>query len=153
METVQSDDILLNNYGSVVRFITDFMEDVREISPDIQFRDIDGHAEDAVLENIDFIFLKDFSGNLETHLQYWTFLIGISTFEDQNMFRHRQIMNELIKRLIPGTTIRLYNHKDLSPLKGSLVVKENLTLNPFSKYNTRAVQFLLVDVASTETTP
>lgn len=156
METsAQSNNILLNNYGSVVKFITDFMEDIRlsEISPDIQFRDLDGHAEDAVLENVDFIFLKDFSGNLETHFQYWTFLIGVSTFEDQNMFRHRQIMNLLIDRLIPGTTIPLYDNKDLTKLKGSLVVKEDLTLNPFSKYNTRAVQFLLVDVSSTETTP
>lgn len=149
-----NENIYLDAYGSVVKYIQDILDEIvaNGFSDNIEFRDLDGHAEDAVIPNTDFIFLKDFSGDLENHLRYWVFNIGVSTFEDEGMFRHRQIMNHIIKRAMPLTNIQLYDAESSKPKKGTLVVDGNLTLQPFSKYNTRAVQYLLVNVASTATT-
>jgi hypothetical protein len=122
-------------------------------SDNLEFRDIDGHAENAVLENIDYIFLKEFSGSIEYQFRYWTFLIGVSTFEDENMFRHRAILNYLVDRFVPLSTIQLYNSETAEPSKGKLIVEgDEFMVMPFSKYNTRAVQYLSVGVSSTETT-
>lgn len=149
------DDIYLNVYGSVVKYLRDQIDLIKTYgySDNLDFRDIDGHAEDAVLPNKDFILLKDFSGVFDVHLNEWAMLVGISTFEDENMFRHRQIMNEMLKALMPTSVINLYDHTSLKPLRGNLVVTSDTTVNPFSKYNTRAVQFILVGAVSSETTP
>lgn len=148
-------DIYLNIYGSVVKYIKEQIDLIKTYgySDSLDFKDIDGHAEDAVLPNIDLVMLKDFSGILDVHDNIWTMLIGVSTVEDENMFRHRQILNELLKALMPLCIINLYDHETLEPLKGSLVLTSDTTVNPFSKYNTRAVQFILIGAASTETTP
>ena len=149
-----NDNAYLDAYGSIVNYVQRIREDLieKEISPNIEFKDIDGHAEDAVLQNTDYIFLKDFSSHLETHFRYWVFMIGVSTFEDAGMFRHRQIMNYIVNRFYPLTTIPLYDAEKLTKKKGILVVEDPIDLWPFSKYNTRAVQYLLVNVSSTETT-
>jgi hypothetical protein len=147
-------NVYLDAYNSVVRHLQNLLQVAQEqgLSDNIEFRDIDGHAEDAVLENIDYLFIKEFSGNIENHLRYWTFLVGISTFEDLNMFRHRSLLNFFIDRFLPLTTIQLYDSDTGKPSKGNLIVQDDLTVVPFSKYNTRAVQYLSVGVASTETT-
>ena len=147
-------NIYLDAYNSVVNYIQSAVEELRinGYSDDLEFRDIDGHAESAVIPNNDFIFLKDFSGSVEDHFRYWVFSVGVSTVEDENLFRHRRIISFLLDRLIPLTTIDLYDSETLKHEKGCLTVRNDVIVAPFSKYNTRAVQFLLVDVSSTETT-
>ena len=149
-----ADDAYLDAYSSIVNYLQRCREDLMEseVSPDLNYRDLDGHAEDAIIENMDFLFTKDFSGELEDKFRYWTILIGVSTFEDLNLFRHRKIMNYLLNRFLPLTTIPLYDNETLKKKKGSLIVQDPVTVMPFSKYNTRAVQYFLVSVASTETT-
>lgn len=148
------DNAYLDAYASIVNYLQRCREDIMEleISPDINYRDLDGHAENAIIENTDFLFTKDFAGILETHFRYWTILIGVSTFEDLNTFRHRKIMNYITNRFMPTTVIPLYDNETLERKKGSLIIKEPVTVMPFSKYNTRAVQYLLVNLSSTETT-
>ena len=146
-------NIYLDAYNSVVNYLQCAVEEMRldGYSDNLEFKNIDGHAEDAVLPNVDFVFIKDFSGNVEEHFCYWAFAVGVSTVEDENMFRHRRILSYLLDRLIPMTTIDIYNSETLKHDKGCLTVRSDVTISPFSKYNTRAVQFLLVDVSSTET--
>lgn len=147
-------NIYLDAYNSIVNYIQSAVEELRleGYSDNLEFKDIDGHAEDAVIPNNDFIFLKDFSGNVEAHFRYWVFAVGVSTVEDENLFRHRRIINYLLDRLVPLTSIDLYDSETLKHDKGCLIVRDDVIVSPFSKYNTRAVQFLLVDVSSTETT-
>lgn len=149
-----ADDAYLDAYYSLVNYVQRCREDLMEmgISEDINYRDLDGHAEDAIIENTDFIFTKDFSGNIEDKFRYWVIMIGISTHEDLNLFRHRKIMNYITNMFMPLTEIPLYDNETLKRKKGILIVQEPTTLMPFSKYNTRGVQYLLVNVASTETT-
>ena len=145
--------IFLNSYGSVVRYIQECREWLIEngICENLEFRDLDGHAEDRIITNTDYLFIKDFSGNLDYQFRDWFFNVGVSTFEDDNLFRHHQIVDYLIDKFQPTLTIPLLDHKDPNKTRGSLVIKDPTTLQPFSKYNTRAVQFLLVNVSSTET--
>ena len=149
-----ADNAYLDAYSSIVNYLQRCREDLMEsgVSSDLNYRDLDGHAEDAIIENTDFLFTKDFSGEIEDKFRYWTILIGVSTFEDLNLFRHRKIINYLLSRFMPLTTIPLYDNETLKKKKGSLIVQDSVTVMPFSKYNTRAVQYLLVSVASTETT-
>lgn len=146
--------IFMNSYSSVVHYLQECREQLMEegICENIEFRDLDGHAEDRTILNEDYLFIKDFSGNIDYQFRDWLFNIGVSTFEDDNLFRHHQIMDFLIDQFQPTMTIPLLNHENPTEKLGSLVIKDPTTLQPFSKYNTRAVQFLLVNVASTETT-
>ena len=61
-------------------------------------------------------------------------------------------MNYLLNRFMPLTPIPLYDNETLKKKKGILIIQDPVTVMPFSKYNTRAVQYFLVSVASTETT-
>lgn len=145
--------IFLNSYGSIVRYIQECREWLmeNEICENIEFRDLDGHAEDRTITNTDYLFIRDFSGNIDYHFREWVFNVGVSTFEDDNLFRHHQIMDFLIDQFQPTMTIPLLDHKKPTVERGSLIITDPTTLQPFSKYNTRAVQYLLVNVTSTET--
>lgn len=145
--------IYLNSYGSIVHYIQECREWLMEngICENLEFRDLDGHAEDRTIENTDYLFIKDFSGNLDYQFRDWFFNVGVSTFEDDNLFRHHQIIDFMIDQFQPTIAIPLLDHKNPEVKRGSLIIKDPTTLQPFSKYNTRAVQFLLVNVASTET--
>ena len=150
---VERQHIFLNSYGSVVRYIQECREWLMEnnICKNIEFRDLDGHAEDRIIENEDYLFIKDFSGNIDYQFRDWFFNIGVSTFEDDNLFRHHQIVDFLLDQFQPTMTIPLIDHSNITKTRGSLIIKDPTTLQPFSKYNTRAVQYLLVNVSSTET--
>ena len=61
-----NENIYLDAYNSVVRYIQECREDImeKEITSDLDFRDLDGHGEDYIIENKDYLFLKDFSGEV-----------------------------------------------------------------------------------------
>lgn len=146
-------DYYLDAYSSVVKRIQDCREALMEegITDEIAFRDLDGHAEDHIIENIDYLFIKDFSGEVDYHFQSWVFNIGVSTFNDENLFRHHKIVNFILKNFLVTDTIPLYDNETAKRKKGHLIVKGSVMVQPMSKYNTRAVQYLLVNVESTET--
>lgn len=149
------EDVYKDTITSVIRFIQENMENIRAdgMSDTIEFKNLDGHAEDQVLENIDYLLLRNFCGNIGTHFCDYTFEIGVTTFEDENLFRHMDIVNRLVNILAPLKQITVYSHRDYWLKKGTLVCTEPTTVQPFAKYNTRAVQFILVGVESTETRP
>lgn len=145
------DDILLNHYSSVVKYVQEAVSYFRALgfSDNVTFRDMDGHAENEVLPNEDFVCLKDFSGTTDENSSDWVFQIGVTTFEDENLFRHRAMMNYLMKKFIPLQEILVYDNEDKNTSYGRLIVKSDTTLQPFSKVNARAIQYLLVGASST----
>lgn len=149
-----SEDTYLDAYGSVVNYIQRCKEELINLGivDDIDFRDLDGHAEDRTILNKDYLFIRGFSGNIDYQFHNWVFEVGVSTFEDDNLFRHRKILNALLKHFYPMEEIPLYNNEKLNEQIGKLVVTDETTVEPFSKFNTRGVQFLLVSVSSTVTT-
>lgn len=148
------DNVYLDAYGSVVNYIQKCKEGLinEGIVEDIEFRDIDGHAEDQTILNKDYLFIRGFSGNIDYQFREWIFQVGVSTFEDDNLFRHRQILNYVLQRFLPMDELPLYDSQKSDTEIGRLVVTDQTTVQPFSKFNTRGVQFLLVSVASTVTT-
>lgn len=151
---MEESDIYLDAYNSVVKYLQDCREEVMEegLTENLEFRDLDGHGEDYIIKNEDYLFIKDFSGEVDKWFHEWVFNVGISTFEDENLFRHRSILNFMLKKFLPETIIPLYQSKTGQKKKLQLIVKGSVMVQPFSKYNTRAIQYLLVDVLSTETT-
>lgn len=151
---MENNNILLDAYNSVVKYLQDCREDImeKEITNNLEFRDLDGHGEDFIIKNEDYLFIKDFSGEIDDEFHDWVFNVGVSTFDDENLFRHRAIMNYILNHFLPRTTIPIYKTETGEKKKLLLIVKGSVMLQPFSKYNTRAVQYLLVNVASTETT-
>lgn len=150
-----SEDVYMDTIASIIKFLQEEVENIRAdgVSDNIEFKNLDGHAEDQVLENIDYLLFRNFCGNIGDHFCDYTFEIGVSTFEDENLLRHMDIMNRMVKLLSPLKQIKVYSYKDYWLQRGVLTCTEPTTLQPFSKYNTRAIQFLLVGVESTETMP
>lgn len=150
----EESDIYLDAYNSVVRYLQECREEImeKEITDDLNFRDLDGHSEDQIIENKDYLFIKDFSGEVSRDFHEWLFNVGISTFEDENLFRHHEILNFMLRKLLPETVIPVYNSKKNLPKGFSLITRGSVLVQPMSKYNTRAIQYLLVSVVSTETT-
>lgn len=149
------EDVYLDVYNSVVRYIKDTIQEMLEegLVTDIDFQDIDRHAEEQVLENKDYILFRSFSSNQEDIMSDYVFEVGVTTFEDQNGFRHRAIVNKMNKKFRPLNTITIYSHKTLEKRMGTLIFRVPTTIQPTAKFNTRAVQFLLVNAETTETKP
>lgn len=152
---MDSEDTYLDTYSSIVRYIQGIIQDLydKDLVEKIEFRDIDRHAEDQVLENIDYILLRSFSSNQGYILSDYVFEVGVTTFEDENGFRHRAIVNELNKGFRSLNKIPVYSYQDLNKRLGTIVVEEPTTVQPTAKYNTRAVQYLVVNASTTETKP
>lgn len=147
-------NIYLDAYNSVVRYLQDCREELIEkgVVTELEFRDLDGHSEDHIIENKDYLFIKDFSGEIEDHFHEWMFNIGISTVEDENLFRHHKILNFMLQKVLPQTVIPLYSTETGKQKGLSLITRGSVLVQPMAKYNTRAIQYLLVSVVSTETT-
>ena len=142
----------LDAKASVKRMITSFIEDMKKenLSLDLQYFDLDAHADASEVPETDIIALQGFSGIFEEKFIDISFNVGVSTFNDSENTRHDAIMSHLVGRLYPMETIELVTYDEGIPY-GSLIVRGSTDVSPFAKTNIRPIQFCLVETKSTET--
>jgi hypothetical protein len=77
--------------------------------------------------------------------------IGVSTWQDKNLFKHTDMIDFMHDRLLPTETIDVVD-ATTGVKKGWFVVEPGLSLMPMLKTDTRSLQFLMVGLQTSLTT-
>ena len=144
----------LNIYNSTIRFIQEEIKYLKDLgySETLEFRNLDDHSNNDVMPSGDFIGLKSFCCNYDDSFIKPVFQLGISTFEDQNLVRHNELVDHFVQKMLPMETYIVADHESPYTPLGKAIFVDNLTVKPFEKISTRSIQFILVDVEITKTT-
>lgn len=127
------------------QFITDAGADLN----DPAFVDFDQHSQ------IDELPKQDLVGSANLHWindgPFFTVncSIGVSTFEDVGLFRHRKMIGYIGDQLKPGMSHALYDTN--GDKIGFLVVQAGVALLPMAKEGTTTLQFLMVSFQTSQT--
>ncbi|MBC2806551.1 hypothetical protein ACCS91_33425 [Rhizobium ruizarguesonis] len=134
-----------NLWGSIVAFANDVIDDRKPIHPNAKIRYVDweAHANIQELPEADLIgttaitFTED-----EPEMFHGSFTIGVSTYgNDHHLFRLRNYVGEVFKRLRPTSKIGFYDHQTLEQ-KGWLHIVDGTIVMPMTRADVRPLQFI-----------
>ena len=130
---------------SLVKFCKDFADDVATelgIDPPT-FVNLDAHAKMDELAKADLVGLADFAWIDDDRLRRVSVSIFISTYADPDNIRHINIMDMLVDKLPPGSTVPIYAVIDDVVTRVSwMAVQAGLNVEPTEHDGTRSVQML-----------
>lgn len=131
-------------WGSVVNFANEVIGDMQYRYPDIGIEFIDWESHANILE----LPTKDLIGPMsltlmETSPQFFevSFTIAVSTYSDENLFRHRDYVGETFERMRPQKQIKVYDSETAAEL-GFLIMTEGTLLAPMSRADVRPFQYV-----------
>lgn len=113
---------------------------------DLEIVDFDAHADDSTLPTKDLLGLSSFSAETDG-FTYVMVLVGVSTYNDFNLVRHREIISALYEKVRPESTHKVYN-ATTGAVKGFMKVDGGIKLMPISNSNARPLQFIAVAFAT-----
>lgn len=134
-----------NIWGSIVAFTNDIIDDRQTLHPEseIQFVDWEAHANIQELPDCDLIGTTAVTITEDSADMFsGSFTIGVSTYAtDASLFRLRNYVGEIFKRLQSGSKIAFYDHKTLEQ-KGWLYVADGTLIMPMTRADVRPLQFI-----------
>ena len=134
---------MINLYSAITSSIIKFGEDFRKAQiPEATYVDWDEHAELATLPTGDLCGPAGIGLTEQSTSCYVAYSYGISTVDDENLFRLRQNMAALYGVLRPQTKVTIYDATGTA--LHYMVVKTPVTIAPISKAAIRAVQFITI---------
>ena len=135
--------ILKDLHTSLTRMLDSFRQtQFSENGFDLEVVDFDTHADNSTLPDKDVVGLAGFS--VETDgFTYLTILLGVSTYKDFNLVRHREIMSALYESVKPLSSHRVYDTRT-GAVKGYMKVDGGIKLMPVSENKARPLQFVAV---------
>jgi hypothetical protein len=113
---------------------------------DLEVVDFDSHADDATLPLKDIIGLAGFSVQTD-HFTYVTVLVGVATYDDFNLTRHREIISALYEKVRPESSHKVYN-ASTGATKGFMKVESDIKLLPMANSGARPLQFIAISLAT-----
>lgn len=145
-----NDAALYNNIiASILRVITTFQ--AAQMPGSVYF-DWDAHAQADAMPEGDLIGPAGCGMSHEEPGIHVVFSIGISTSNDQNLFRLRAAMSQLYGIFKPQTSIPIYD-TDTNEIVSFMVVRTPVAIMPTTKAQIRSVQFFnataLIDPGAT----
>ena len=152
---ITNKNIFLNTKSSVIRMITDMIEEIKNDSSfdlgglDLEFINIDAHANLAAFEQKHYIGLRSFSMSLDDKFVQVGWEFAIATWEDKDMRLHDQIINHLIPKCYVTESFNLLDEKAQKYGIGTFI--GNTEIPPVHKATTRAIQYILVEAVLDET--
>jgi len=135
-----------NLYSSVIRVTTDLIAEIRgkNLSQNLQYINWDAHVENKEIPQTDLLGIRHFNvwpedgGILQVGVGF-----GVSTHQDENLFRHVAIIDHVFEAMKKGKVYSL-----LEALSGDSVtfmkVMEGTSVPPMYQTDTRQLQFVLV---------
>lgn len=138
-------DLYRNITTSLVKLINDFRT---TNAPEAAYIDWDAHAQISELPTEGALMGPAGAGIAEEEDGiHVVFSFGVSTYQDPNLFRLRELSSELFGLVAPGSTIPIYDHAaieaggDIVPVSW-MVVTTPVALTPVTKAELRSVQFV-----------
>jgi hypothetical protein len=134
-----------NIWGSIVAFTNDIVDNRKALYPDVEIEYVDweAHANIQELPDTDLIGTTAITITEDsTDMFSGSFTIGVSTYAtDHSLFRLRNYVGEIFKRLQSGSKIAFYDHTTLE-LKGYMYVTDGTIIMPMTRADTRPLQFI-----------
>lgn len=127
--------IITDAWGSLVRFLKDAY-------PDWTYVDFEDHADLQQIPEVDCIGLAGLGAIAEEGTDTIAFSVGVSSFNDKNLFRHRAVVADLYEQWRRGGSQVPLLDADTATMKGCLVLTEGLTLAPMSRADMRPFQII-----------
>lgn len=139
-----------DSHASLLRFCRDFSDEMKGLGYDIDVVDIDTAGEPGTWPKKDIIGPGEFTFTLDDGTIEIQVAIGLSTFEDTNLFRMRDQLNHLLNKVIPGKRIKLLNATN-GQTRGFLVVRNGTQVVAPFVGETRTIQGIMISLLSDQT--
>ena len=139
-----------NVRSSLLKACSDFKTILASSSITVQVKDFDAFSTMTKLPEADCIGIKNFSWVEENSLLEIEVFFVVTTFNDENLFRHHKILDLWTPRLVVEQKIKVYD-ANASPLQelGWLVAIDGTSVLPMaSNDETRNFQFISVSFVS-----
>ena len=127
--------ILIDAWASFVRYLKDAY-------PDWIYVDFEDHADLQEIPQVDCMGLCGLGAIADEGTDTIAFSVGVSSYNDKNLFRHRTTVADLYERWRRGASQVPLLDADTAAMKGSLVLTDGLTLAPMSRADIRPFQIL-----------
>jgi hypothetical protein len=134
--------ITYNTWSSLTVFCRQIIHEVQDISPEIDLIDWEAHANIHELPAKDLIGTASIAIEEESsHFFRISFTVGVSTFQDEGLFRHRKIIGKLFEGLRPERTLTYFDAEQAAPVSWMKIV-DGTSLAPLTNASPRAFQFI-----------
>ena len=148
-------DYYLNFLASVQKFCNQSCQDVilEGFSADAEIFDFDGFAEVESFPEKDLIGTAEYALEKDNGTYVVSILIGVSTYNDNNLIRMNKIVNRIYQKLDQGTArINIVDHEDGTPA-GLFTVRNGLSVMPVARTKNRPFKFIAVQLGTDRATP
>jgi hypothetical protein len=135
-----SDLIMMDIDASLKRFCVLFGQDQ---SPPVEFEDFDTHADDNSVPKIDLIGTSGLALSSSAPFVDVEVMIGVSTLNDTNLLRLRELVARLFQRLQPTKTLDVFDYKTGEKI-GNMIVQDGVRVLPVGEGQSRPVQYVMV---------
>ena len=119
------------------------------VETDAQSFDFDAHVDMNEFPETDLVGPSNYTFTWDDGLIEVQASIGISTINDEGMFRHHEMVDHLMQRLKPGKTMTIVDARTNQPVD-ILVTGSPLTASAMAKTDIRGLQFIIAEFHSAE---
>ena len=114
---------------------------------------LDAHAQLDSLPDATAICTQGYALHLDGKFIEVFVMFGISTYQDQNLVLHAELMDVLLDSLLPETNIPVLHQGTTGIIKATthLTVVNPLIVEPTSRTDTRSLQLVMVKLLSGKT--
>lgn len=128
-------------HGSLIKFTQDFIAKARldNVSTDLDFINLDAHAEIHEWPAVDLIGLQGFAVQTNDKMHEVAASLFVMTINDPNLFKHYELLDRLFTALKPENIIKLYSAATAAE-KSWMVVADGTSVYPVGRAETRTLQ-------------
>ena len=119
------------------------------LSSDMEFVNLDAHADLTSLSGKDVLGMKGFALNFSEQVIDVTVLFGVSTLHDTNLLRLNKSIAMLVNELFPTSQIAVKD-ADTGAVLGWMVVQDGTAVLPVASTTSRPIQYVMVTMATSQ---
>ena len=143
---ISDGDIYMDVTSSIIKFIEDWR---KANASSAGYFDWDAHAQEGELPKSPEVLIGPAGIGMteeETEMFEVVFAIGVSTYNDKNLFTLRSMISKLFGALRVGQSLNVYD-ASTGALKGTMVIKTPRAVTPVTKAEIRSQQFIELTAA------
>ena len=141
--------LLLDLHSSLLKFVSTLSAEVSVVTSHgaggLYF---DAHTDDSTLPPGDQVGFAALEFELDSHFVEGSFLIGMVTETDTNLFRLLKGMNHILSKVVPGRTLAIID-ADTGDEKGFMSIQDGTKLLPVSGKAGKPTQLISVSFVTT----
>lgn len=125
-----------------LQFITD-MQTTYPSNPVLTQYNFDAFAEQNLLPAADFVGIRGLTLDISSELATMNCMYGLSTNDDENLFRLEDLSGQLLNRLLPKRRIAIYE-SGTSTQRGWMVLSDGTSVSPVLRASQRPLRFIAI---------